>query len=235
MIQPFIFSFKLQQSFDLGWKFYLSMSWFKKTDPKEEMRANQRVLRRTNRELESDRRALERKEKELEIEIKKLAKSGQRDACAVLAKELLQLRKQKAKSINMSAKMNAIGAQNRHMYSVGKMAHAVGNTTEAMRIMEKQMPVDKLAKNMRDFTAAQERLGVADEMVSETLDAMLDESGDEEEQNAIVNQVLDEIGIDLNAQLSKAPKAPAELTAVSEPGKQLTDTDLEKMLANLRS
>ncbi|KHN80363.1 Charged multivesicular body protein 2b [Toxocara canis] len=115
------------------------------------------------------------------------------------------------------------------------MADAVGKTSQTMKVMEKQMPVDKLAKNMHDFTAAQERLGVADEMVSETLDAMLDESDDEAEEDAIVNQVLDEIGIDLNAQLSKVPKAPTTLTSVSEPAEQLTDSDLQKILANLRS
>lgn len=39
------------------------------------------------------------------------------------------------------------------------------------------------------------------QIVNDTLDSMLDESGDEEEQNAIVNQVLDEIGIEMNAQV----------------------------------
>lgn len=33
--------------------------------------------------------------------------------------------------------------------------------------------------------------------VDETLDSILDESGDEEEQEAVVNQVLDEIGIEV--------------------------------------
>ena len=33
--------------------------------------------------------------------------------------------------------------------------------------------------------------------VNDTLDDILDESGDEEEQDAIVNQVLDEIGIEI--------------------------------------
>lgn len=33
--------------------------------------------------------------------------------------------------------------------------------------------------------------------VDETLDSILDESGDEEEQESVVNQVLDEIGIEV--------------------------------------
>ena len=38
--------------------------------------------------------------------------------------------------------------------------------------------------------------------VNDTLDDMLNESGDEEEQDAIVNQVLDEIGIEISGKVS---------------------------------
>lgn len=48
-----------------------------------------------------------------ENEIKKLAKAGQREACTVLAKKLVQLRKQKAKSVGVSAQLSALQAQNR--------------------------------------------------------------------------------------------------------------------------
>ncbi|KAK0422466.1 hypothetical protein QR680_007589 [Steinernema hermaphroditum] len=207
--------------------------WFKKTDPKEMMRENDRNLRKTNRELDADRRQLERKEKELEVEIKKLAKAGQREACATLAKQLVQLRKQKTKNMGMGAKITAVGVQNRHMYSMGKMSDAVAASTKTMKTMQKQMPVEKLAKEMRDFQIAQEKMGITEDMVNDTLDSMLDESGDEEEQDAIVNQVLDEIGIDLNAQLSRVPKASTVAIGDASSSKT-TDADLERMLAQLR-
>lgn len=38
--------------------------------------------------------------------------------------------------------------------------------------------------------------------VNETLDSIFDESGDEEEQDAVVNQVLDEIGIEISGKVS---------------------------------
>ncbi|VDK48644.1 unnamed protein product [Anisakis simplex] len=232
------------------------MSWFKKkTDPKEERRATERAVRQTNRELDSDRRALERKEKELvrlwlELEIKKLAKLGKRDACAILAKQIVLLRKQKEKSINISAKVNAIDAKNRHLQSMAKVADVVGKSAETMKVMEKQMPVDKITKDVRDLAAAQGRFGVCDEMITEKLDEMLDESGDEAEEQAIIDEVLDEVGIDINAQvwhfikttracissnhvylfqLSKAPRTPATLTSVSEESKNVADvTALKK-------
>jgi charged multivesicular body protein 2B len=50
------------------------------------------------RDVERDRRELERDEKKLELEIKKAAKEGNKQACTVLAKQLIQLRKQKTRS-----------------------------------------------------------------------------------------------------------------------------------------
>ncbi|CAJ0578075.1 unnamed protein product, partial [Mesorhabditis spiculigera] len=206
------------------------MNFFKKVDPKEEARANQREIRKANRELESDRRTLERREKELEAEIKKLAKAGQRDACTVLAKQLVQLRNQKGKSVGMSAKLSGVQAQNSHMQSMHTMAKAMDTTASTMKQMNKQMPADKLLKQMKDFQEQSERMGLTEEMMSDTLDAIMDEPGDEAEQDAIVAQVLDEIGIDMSAKLNDMPSAPKQ----QEKNTAMTDTDLDKMLAQLR-
>ena len=40
--------------------------------------------------------------------------------------------------------------------------------------------------------------------VNDTMDDIFDEDGDEEEQDAIVNQVLDEIGIEISGKVSEA-------------------------------
>ncbi|WKX89482.1 hypothetical protein Q1695_008830 [Nippostrongylus brasiliensis] len=207
-------------------------SWFNKPDPKDQMRENNRNIRKANRELESDRRALERREKELENEIKKLAKAGQKDACAILAKQLVQLRKQKTKSVSMSSTLTGIGAQNSHMYSMNKMSQVMGSTVNTMKTMEKQMPMDRVAKNMKEFQMAQERLGISEEMMNDALDGILNDSGDEEEQNAIVNQVLDEIGIECQSKLASVPKVPSTLGASTS--KPMSDNDIENMLAQLR-
>lgn len=42
--------------------------------------------------------------------------------------------------------------------------------------------------------------------VNDTLDDMLDESGDEEESDFIVNQVLDEIGIEMSGKVRSMPE-----------------------------
>ncbi|CAJ0962643.1 unnamed protein product, partial [Mesorhabditis belari] len=205
------------------------MNFFKKPDPKEEMRSNQREIRKANRDLETDRRALERREKELEAEIKKLAKAGQKEACATLAKQLVQLRNQKGKSVGMSAKLSGVQAQNSHMHSMHTMAKVMDSTANTMKTMNKQMPADKLMKQMKDFQEQSERMGLTEEMMSDSLDAILDEPGDEAEQDAIVAQVLDEIGIEMNSKLAAMPAAPKQQKET------LSDQDLDKILAQLRS
>ncbi|CAB3408377.1 unnamed protein product [Caenorhabditis bovis] len=209
------------------------MNFFSKPDPKEQMRTNTRELRKTNRELESDRRQLERREKELEEEIKKLAKKGQTDAARQLAKQLVQLRNHKAKSVGMSAKISGVQAQNSHMNSMAKMSSAMGTTVKTMKAMEKQMPLEKVARNMREFQMAQEKMGLTEEMMNDALDSMLDSPGDAEEQDAIVNQVLDEIGIEMNNKLSNVPAIPTGSSTATPT--VATFDDLEAKLAQLRS
>lgn len=59
---------------------------------------------------------MDRREKELEQEIKKLAAKGHNDAARHLAKQLVQLRNQKTKSIGMSARISGVQAQNSYVF-----------------------------------------------------------------------------------------------------------------------
>jgi hypothetical protein len=67
----------------------------KKPTMKEQIKTNDRELRKVDRDVERDRNKLEREEKKLELEIKKAAKAGNKQATTVLAKQLIQMRKQK--------------------------------------------------------------------------------------------------------------------------------------------
>lgn len=56
----------------------------------EQLKENDRALRKVTRDVERDRRELEREEKRLEVEIKKAAKMGNKQAATVLAKQLIK-------------------------------------------------------------------------------------------------------------------------------------------------
>ena len=84
---------------------------------KEQVRENERALRKTERELARDRNALERQEKQLEMDIKAAAKRGDKQTATILAKQLVNLRKQKTRSHAASSKITAVGMQAKGMAS----------------------------------------------------------------------------------------------------------------------
>jgi charged multivesicular body protein 2B len=71
-------------------------------------------------------------------------------------------------------------------------------------------------------------------IVNETLDGVLEGSDDEAESDAIVNKVLDEIGIEIQGNLINAPNPSREGFAQKQKQKAMSDDDIEKMLAGLK-
>ena len=82
-----------------------------------------------------------------------------------------------------------------------KMSQAMAETSKTMTNMNKMMNPQQVAKTMQEFDVANTKMGMTEEMMNDALDDMLNESGDEEEGDAIVNQVLDEIGIEISGKV----------------------------------
>ncbi len=96
-----------------------------------------------------------------------------------------------------------------------------------------QMQPGQVMKTMQDFDRENMKMNMKEEMMDDALSSALDHSDDVEEQDAVVNQVLDEIGIEITDKLSRAPAA--RNTSLAEGGaKKLTDSDLEAQLAKLK-
>ncbi|GLV34562.1 Charged multivesicular body protein 2b [Carabus blaptoides fortunei] len=204
---------------------------FSKPDPKELQRENDRALRKVGRDLERERRELEREEKKLELEIKKLAKEGNKEGCAILAKQLINLRKQKTRTFAAGSKVQSIGAQNKAMAANVKLAGAMGTASKAMGATNRLLRPEKIAADARAFGEASMKMDMTDEMINDTLDDMLGESGDEEESDNIITQVLDEIGIEVSGKMREAPSIAGKIGESSK----LSDKEIEAQLAKLKA
>lgn len=212
------------------------MSLFgKKVSPAEQMRQQNRNLRKAQRDIEKDRRDLERQEKQLELEIKKAAKEGNKQVCTVLAKQLVQVRKQKARTYTASSKVQAVGAQSKTMHANVKLADAMATTAKTMGEVNKNIKPQDIARTMQEFEKQTTKMGMTEEIVDDTLNSILDESGDEEEQDAIVNQVLDEIGIEVSGKMANAPSAMSDPLGHSSKAKLPSDDEIERQLAKLKT
>ncbi|XP_060910155.1 charged multivesicular body protein 2Ba [Labrus mixtus] len=210
-------------------------SIFKKKTVDDIIKDQSKELRSTQRQITRDRTALERQEKQMEAEIKKMAKSGNRDACKILAKQLVQLRKQKGRTYAVSSKVTSMSTQTKVMNSQMKMAGAMSTTAKTMKAVNKKMDPQKTMKTMQDFQKENMKMGMTEEMINDTLDDIFDESGDEEESEDIVNQVLDEIGIEITGKMVRAPAAGKGVPSAASSSKQATisDDEIERQLRAL--
>ncbi|XP_068428867.1 charged multivesicular body protein 2Ba [Clinocottus analis] len=210
------------------------MDFFKKKTVDEVIKEQTKELRGTQRQITRDRTALEKQEKQMEAEIKKMAKSGNKEACKILAKQLVQLRKQKNRTYAVSSKVTSMSTQTKVMNSQMKMAGAMATSAKTMQAVNKKMDPQKTLKTMQDFQKENMKMDMTEEMMNDTFDEIFDGSGDEEESQDIVNQVLDEIGIEISGKMVRAPAAGKGLpSAASSKQATISDDEIERQLRAL--
>ena len=94
------------------------------------------------------------------------------------------------------------------------MTQGMKGVTKALVSMNKQINLPGLSKLMAEFMKENERSEVMQEAIGDTLDdAMADESSAAEE-DAIVNQVLDELGVGMG---QTAPEVPTSTLSSAQP------------------
>ncbi|KAJ8003337.1 hypothetical protein DPEC_G00147280 [Dallia pectoralis] len=207
---------------------------FKKKTVDDVIKEQTKELRGTQRQITRDRAALEKQEKQLEMEIKKMAKTGNKEACTILAKQLIQLRRQKNRSYAVSSKVTSMSTQTKLMNSQMKMAGAMGATTKTMQAVNKKMDPQKMQQTMQNFQKENMKMEMTEEMMNDTLDEIFDGSDDEEESDSIVNQVLDEIGIEISGKMVNAPSAGRnQPSASTSKSAGISDEDIERQLKAL--
>ncbi|KAJ8282562.1 hypothetical protein COCON_G00050810 [Conger conger] len=208
--------------------------FFKKKTVDDVIKEQNKELRGTQRQITRERAALEKQEKQIELEIKKMAKSGNKEACKILAKQLVQLRKQKTRTYAVSSKVTSMSTQTKVMNSQMKMAGAMATTTKTMQAVNKKMDPQKTLQTMQNFQKENMKMGMTEDMINDTLDELFEGSDDEEESEGIVNQVLDEIGIEISGKMVGAPSAGRSLPSAStSKAAGISDEEIERQLKAL--
>ena len=225
---------------------------------KEVLRKNKRDISKAIRELDRERGALERQEKKLIADIRKYAKENQMTTVTIMAKDLVRTRTYITKFIELKSHLSAVSLKLQTVKSHEAMASAMKSVTRAMIGMNKTINVPAVQKIMANFIKENERAEMTQEVMGDMLDDAMAEDGDEEEQDKIVSQVLDEIGVSFGDGVPEAPtnvaaqeqaQAPAQPVAIGADaavptagggggggggGVDTTVDDLEARLNNLR-
>jgi charged multivesicular body protein 2A len=204
-----------------------------KMTPEEQMRAHKRAINRSIRELDRERQNLQNQEAKAIREIKQAAQKGQIASVKTMAKDLVRTRKHMSKFYAMRSQLQGVQLRLQQIKSTEAMARALKGCTQAMSTMQKTMDLPELSKILDDFKKESETLGIQEDLMNETIDEALADDDDEEQEDMIVGQVLDEIGVDLNALLAGAPTETVGGKAAVAAAAPEEDT-LESRLAALK-
>uniref|UniRef100_A0A1B6KZ58 Charged multivesicular body protein 2a n=1 Tax=Graphocephala atropunctata TaxID=36148 RepID=A0A1B6KZ58_9HEMI len=190
------------------------MEWLfgKRVTPEEMLRKNQRALNKAIRDLDRERQRMEQQEKKIIADIKKMAKEGQMDAVKIMARDLVRTRRYEKKFMMMKANIQAVSLKIQTLRSQNAMAQAMKGVTKAMQNMNRQLNLPQIQRILQEFEKQSEMMDMKEEIMNDAIDDAMEDEGDEEESDAVVLQVLDELGLQLNDQLSNLPQASASLS-----------------------
>ena len=85
-----------------------------------------------------------------------------------------------------------------------------------MADMNSQLNVPAMQQVLREFERQNEKAGMVGELMSETLDGVMEGDDDSDEEAAVVGQVMDELGLQLRNDLDSAtvPMGASKTSAV---------------------
>eukprot|EP00954_Amorphochlora_amoebiformis_P030600 1394919-Amorphochlora_amoeboformis.AAC.2 len=195
----------------------------------EIVREQKRMVNRSVRSLEREIAGLKREEKKLIANIKKDAKKNQMSAVKIMAKDLVRIRKQQTKFLNLTAQLRAIGLQMTTVQSINTMSESIKKVSKAMTKLNMAIKLPELQKAINNFIKENEKMEMKQEVMEEAMEDVFDDLEDEEQTEKIVNQVLDELQINLDQQLVDAPGKKVKVDS-KESNK---DKELEARMGNL--
>jgi len=212
-----------------------------KKTPTEQVKEWRKKLRGEQRELDRSMRSITKQEKKTQAEIKALAKKGQMGPIKTLAHTLVQVKGAKEKIEVGKAQLGSVMMQLNNNLAMMKVSGCMAQSAAVMAAMNEAVKVPQITATMREMSREMAKAGLIEEMVDDTLESVFDDV-DEEEVDGEMAKVLEEIGVDLSAQLADAPTtalpgaaqaAPAEAAApaaVAAP-----DPELANMQARLEA
>lgn len=133
-----------------------------------------------------------------------------------MAKDYVRTKQHITRFIEMKTHLNAVSLKMQTVKSHQAMADAMKGVTVAMTKMNKKMNMPQLNKIMQEFMKENEKSEITQEMMGDAIDDAMGNDENVEEEDRLVNQILDEIGIGNMGELNAAPSTNLKPTAAEQ-------------------
>ena len=199
---------------------------------KDQIKMQKRSVDRSRRALEREAKKLERERKKMLTQIKKLAEKGQTTGAKMLAKDIVRAQKQQQKLEQFAGQLNAVSLRIGSCATLNELGDAMASCASAMSLVSSKLDPKKMQQMAREIARQDEMLDMKADMISDVLESLDD--GNEEEEEALYNQVLQEAGVNLANELNFEGNSNAQENnkEIAQPSMEGTD-DLDAMLKEL--
>lgn len=172
-------------------------------NPKEMVTEWTHKLRKEGNNIERQIRGIQREEEKTKRMIKDSAKRGEKDACRILAKEIVKADKQINKLYASKAHLNSVQMSMKHQLSTLRVAGALAKSTEVMQSMQQLIKLPEIQATMREMSKEMMKAGIIEEMLDDTMETLEDDDLEEE-----ADEEVDKVLFELTAgELGRAPEA----------------------------
>ncbi|KAL1986963.1 hypothetical protein VTN96DRAFT_5119 [Rasamsonia emersonii] len=206
-------------------------------DPQAQMRKCNQLIRANTRQLDRDiaqLKALDAKTRQHIVNASRRAQRNPSQAKQAMndtktfARELLRIRKQSARLTTSRAQLQSVQMQVNEAFAVRKIQGSLKKSTSIMKDVNTLVRMPELTGTMRQLSTELVKAGIIEEMVDDAIPADQLLEDEEEEADAEVDKILEEV---LRGKLSKVEGAKAEKPVEEEPA--AVEDDFEDQEATL--
>jgi hypothetical protein len=199
-----------------------------KPDHHEVAKEARRDLATEKRNLDKELRNLERQETKAVQEAKMFAKRGDNANARLMAKQVVQIRSAKDRMLRSKAHLSSISLQTSAMEAQTTQMKSMKTASDAMVKANSQIDAKEMSNILRQF----EKQSDMSDMKTEMMDDLFDDPEMDQEADAAVMQIFDELGADTANRMQSAPRHQhAETTANSSSEKSREDDILRQLEA----
>ncbi len=171
---------------------------------KSVIKLEKRDIKKQERVIGREISTMERQKDNITIQLKKQIKMGEMENAQNLVEQYALLRHNISKLYKMKYQIAALAVNIQNMGSQNEISDAMVRITNTMKILNEKMNLS----SVKEIIEAFEKEKNTQEIIQESLDTMNeDEDIDQQSAEDLFNQVLAEIGIELNTDLQNVPRA----------------------------
>lgn len=186
----------------------------------------QKAIRKGIYEIERERNRLIEREAARTVEIRNTAAKGQTAVVRIMAKDLVRIRQGIAKFYQIQAELESVNTTMATMNSIAVMGQAMTDAARSLQRMNAFQSLPSLQRVLQTFAKEHSLMDMKQEVMNDAMDMALDTGDTETDQEAVINQVLDEIGIKTAGSM---PEASAGSKGKAEAGVDDITARLEKL------